>query len=172
MRVRAAAGPCPVVGVCPSPARVRRRAPSTLLEWVPPFPAYSRPTGASGRSWPRPPRAAVLTSIIRPSPTAAPAERVHLAHTCALQARLHAPRARAQEQRISGSHTHFLRHCGDTGHTCMRMARHTPPLRPQAPAARVSLPRVCGRPSRFCALHPSLCAQVSVPSCASTRVFS
>lgn len=72
-----------VCRVCLSPACARRRAPSALLERVPPFPAYRWPTGASGHSWPRPPRAAVLTGVIRPSPTAIPAERVHLMHTCA-----------------------------------------------------------------------------------------
>lgn len=75
--------PVCVCRVCLSPACARRRAPSALLERVPPFPAYRWPTGASGHSWPRPPRAAVLTGVIRPSPTAIPAERVHLMHTCA-----------------------------------------------------------------------------------------
>lgn len=75
--------PVRVCLVCPSPGHARHRAPSALLERVPPFPAYSWPTGASGHSWPRPPRAAVLTSIIRPSPTAVPAKCVHLMHTCA-----------------------------------------------------------------------------------------
>ena len=178
----------PVVRVRPSPAHVRRRAPSALLEWVPPFPAYSWPMGTSGRSWPRPPRAAILTGIIRPSPTAIHAERVHLAHmrapqarlqftsrTCALpkHACLHAPRARAQEQRILGSHTQFLRHRGDAGHTCVA---HTPPLHPRAPPARVSLPRCARAPvdsalSAPLRVHRCPCPAVPAPACRPVFVF-
>lgn len=158
--------PVRVCRACPSPARARRRAPSALLERVPPFPAFRRPMGASGHSWPRPPRAAVLTGISRPSPTAVPPECVHLTHMRAPRARLHAPTCtQTQEQHVSGSRTHFLGHCGDTGHTCVRTARRTPPLPPRRTRPCLPAPGTHVPWARFCTVHPCVCTSACAQLC-------
>lgn len=163
VRARAAADPCPVVRVRPSPACVRRRAPSALLEWVPPFPAYSWPMGASGRSWPRPPRAAILTGVIRPSPT----ERVHLAHTPAC------PTCMGPGAAHLGQSHALLRHLG----TRDTRALHThSTTAPRAPPAVYRCSRCARSPvsSALCAplcVHRCPCPAVPLPACRPVFVF-
>lgn len=153
VRARAAADPCPVVRVRPSPACVRRRAPSALLGWVPPFPAYSWPMGASGRSWPRPPRAAILTGVIRPSPT----ERVHLAHTPAC------PTCTGPGAAHLGQSHALLRHRGDAGHTCVAHTLHH--CTPGHPQPCVAAPGVHAAQSVLHSVPLSVCTGVRAQLC-------
>lgn len=66
-----------------------------------------------------------------------------------------------------GSHTHSS---GTVGTRDTRALHTHSTTAPRGTPSRVPLLQVCTQPSQFCTLCPSLCAQVSVPSCAATRL--